>query len=321
LSIAEDDKTANLLTAAISWVKQTPPYNLARSIRRGGPKAHRTPARWLRRPHIAAGSRVCIFVLLARGGRLMPHSVGHARAWHDAGFDVVAVIIVDSLAVAVDTGTLDFASAVLLRENKGYDFGAWAAAIKMLGRPVRNYSLLATANDSVLGPANTFRQMIDRVDAMNADLIGLTESNEITYHYQSYLLFFKPLALRSRIFRHFWNNVRTGDRSYVIDNYELKLYGEFAESGLRTDLLYSLKGLPTFNPTLDAWRDLFEIGFPYLKVQLLRVNQLESSLNGWLALAEEHGFNAAQLQSHIAELRSTDASRWASDSYTAYGDR
>ena len=320
MTVGDDHTKSNLLSVAIGWVKQTPPYNLARSIRRGGPKAHRTPAKWLRRPHIATGARVCIFLLLARGGHLMPHSVDHARAWHDAGFEVVAVVIVDSLAAAVDTGPLDFANAVMLRENRGYDFGAWAAAIRRLGQSVRKYAMLVTANDSVFGPADSFPQMLERVDAMDADLIGLTESDENVYHYQSFVLFFKPLALRSPIFRQFWSNVRTGDRNYVIEHYELKLQGEFAKAGLRTEPVYPLKGITTVNPTLDAWRNLLGIGFPYFKVQLLRANQLDSSLDGWLALARKCRFDTGLLQQHIAELQSADASRWASDNYSAYGD-
>ncbi|AYJ86952.1 hypothetical protein D3Y57_14665 [Sphingomonas paeninsulae] len=192
------------LGAAIAWIKRTPPYNLARSIRRGGPPAHRAPAKWVRAPRIAAGSRVCIFVLLARGGRLMPHSVDHARAWHDAGFKVVTVIIVDSLMSPIDTAHLDFANAVLLRVNSGYDFGAWSASIRLLGRSVHRYSLLVTANDSVVGPSNRFAAMLERVDRMDADVIGLVESVEVTHHFLSFLLFFKPRALKSRLFRQFW---------------------------------------------------------------------------------------------------------------------
>jgi lipopolysaccharide biosynthesis protein len=244
----------------------------------------------------------------------MPHSVDHARAWHDAGFEVVTVVIVDSLTSPIDTEPLNFANAVLLRVNRGYDFGAWAATILRLGRSVRRYSLLVTVNDSVLGPSNGFAQMLERVDRVDADLIGLVESHENMHHFQSFILFFKPSALRSRIFREFWYSVRTGSRDYVIEHYERELRAKFVVAGMRAEVVYPLTCLATFNPTLGAWRDLLDLGFPYLKVQLLRANPLKVPLDDWLTFADKHGFNTARLSHHIAELQRQDHMRWASDS-------
>jgi hypothetical protein len=301
------------LRTAIDRIRRTPLYDLARSIRWGGPRAHRAPAKWVRAPRIPDGSRVCIFVLLVRSGRLMPHSVDHARAWHDAGFKVVIVVIVDSLTSPIDTAQLDFANAVLLRVNSGYDFGAWSATIRLLGRSVRRYALLVTANDSVLGPSNRFAAMLERVDRMDADVVGLVESVEVARHFQSFVLFFKPLALRSRVFRQFWGSIRTGNRDYVIDNYELKLRDRFIQAGLRVEAVHPVGSGPANNPTLHAWRELLSDGFPYIKIQLLRANPHNASLKGWLSTAEQQGFDPARLQRQLTELQLQDQQPWASN--------
>jgi lipopolysaccharide biosynthesis protein len=243
----------------------------------------------------------------------MPHSVDHARAWHDAGFKVVIVVIVDSLTSPIDTAQLDFANAVLLRVNSGYDFGAWSATIRLLGRSVRRYALLVTANDSVLGPSNRFAAMLERVDRMDADVVGLVESVEVARHFQSFVLFFKPLALRSRVFRQFWGSIRTGNRDYVIDNYELKLRDRFIQAGLRVEAVHPVGSGPANNPTLHAWRELLSDGFPYIKIQLLRANPHNASLKGWLSTAEQQGFDPARLQRQLTELQLQDQQPWASN--------
>lgn len=281
------------------------------SIRDGGPKAHRAPARWVRRPTIKPGARLCIFVVLARGGRLLPHSIDHARAWHDAGYDVVITVVVDSLDQSIDTTPVDFADGLLLRVNRGYDFGAWAATIRLIGRTLAESSILAIANDSVVGPSSSFGAMLYRVAGSGADLVGLVESKERAPHFQSFVLFFKQNALRSRVFRRFWNGVRSGEREYVVNNYEVTMRSRFEAAGLRTEPLHAAGDLLWFNPTINGWRALLDAGFPYLKVQLLRDNPHHSPLKNWREAAARSGFDLLRLEHQLEELERIGGSPWA----------
>lgn len=281
------------------------------SLLMGGPKAYRVPARWLRPPRLTADKPICLFVTLARGTRLLPHSVDHARAWHDAGFTLIVVVVVSSLDDAIDARPLDFADAVLLRVNRGYDFGAWATAIRMLGPTLYDHPMLAIANDSVLGPSSGFASVLERAARSDADLVGFVESNERARHLQSFALLYKPDALRSHAFRRFWGSVRSGGREYVVNNYEIKMRARFEAAGLKTEALHPVHGDRWYNPTISDWRALLSAGFPYLKIELLRDNPENSHLAGWRAHAAQHGFDLPQLDRQLAELEKLSPTRWA----------
>lgn len=277
--------------------------------REGGELAHRVPARWLRRARIEPGDRVCVFVAVARAGTLLPHSVDHAAAWQAAGYKVVLAIVVDALDDPIDTGGVDFAAGIMLRVNKGYDFGAWASVIRALGNGLATSAMLALANDSVLGPSDRFADMVARAQACDADLIGLVASDELRPHLQSFCLFFKPRALGARAFGRFWRGVRSGDRRYVIDQYETALAGLFEAAGLRTAAVFD-GGAGTGNATLSRWRQLIDAGFPYIKAQLLRDNPAEVDLTRWRSAAAAAGFDGQALDRQVAALRSAGPAPW-----------
>lgn len=277
----------------------------------GGPKAHRVPARWVRAPDLTASKPVCIFIALARDRRLLPHSVDLAHAWHEAGFSLVVVVVVSALDEPVDLTHFDFADAVLLRVNRGYDFGAWAAAIRLLEPILHEMPMLAIANDSVLGPSSNFAAVLEYAARSDADLIGLVESNELARHLQSFVLFFKAKAIRSQVFWRFWRSVRSGERQYVIDNYEIPLRGRFEAAGLRAEALFPIADGPWHNPTFITWRALVSAGFPFFKIELLRTAPWQVLLDGWRDHATSHGFDLGQIDRQLAELEKLSSFRWA----------
>lgn len=289
------------------------PWRVRELIRRARmrTRAHRIPARWVRRPPALAGRKVCVFVMLTQDGDLLPHSLDHALAWHAVGYAVVAVVVVPATNVPVDVAPLDFAAAVMVRSNRGYDFGGWAAAIRALGAKVPTYDMLVVTNDSVLGPANTFPAMVEHAEQADADLVGLVDSTEIALHLQSFTLFFKAGALRSAVFRRFWYAVVSGDRDLVITRYEVPMQAQFKATGLRTLALYPLLDSDTINRTLDRWTDLLDEGFPYLKVRLLRENPLGMDLTNWRDAAINAGFDLQRLERQIAALKAQDDREWA----------
>jgi hypothetical protein len=291
-------------------VKQTRAFQSIRATVKFGKMARKVPARWIAKPVIEREARLCLFVALARNNALMPHSIDHARAWSDAGYCVIIIVVVDNIGTSPDVSNLSFADGILLRNNIGFDFGAWAGALAMLGGVVSSLATLAIANDSVLGPSSKFVAMLDCVDRSNADVIGAAESLEIEQHFQSFLLFFKGGALRSRAFARFWSNIRSGDRDYVISRYELKVRTYFMSAGLRIEALHPANGRST-DPTLNHWRDLLGEGFPYLKVQMLRTNTFAHDLTDWASAAEKAGFDLTKLRHQIGTLQHNDWVEWA----------
>lgn len=253
--------------------------------------------RWLRKPVIGDQDRYCFFVTYAPHGVVPAHSLFHARSWSEQGFKVLVIVVVDNLRGYVAGPELDFADAVCVRANRGYDFGAWAAAIVRTPGLAR-LRLLALVNDSVYGPFRKFPAMLQRVESGGADVVGATESHQITYHLQSYMLFFRQTALRNPAFLKFWRGVKTGGREFVIWNYELKLTARMQQAGLRTEALFPVTR-EDCNPTLRYWRELVLNGFPFIKAQLLRDNPTGVDLSGWETIVSAEGFDPGIVQHHL----------------------
>jgi lipopolysaccharide biosynthesis protein len=260
------------------------------------PPVDRVPRRWAGAVPDCTGRRVCIFVTYARDGIVPEHARIHYRGWTAAGFDVVLVACLDRLDAGLRHGVDDVAG-LLLRANRGYDFGAWANAIVDL--PTLSAARLCViANDSVYGPLHDLATVADRMVATGADFVGLVGSTEHIDHYQSFLLAFTPRAMTGRFWR-FWRRVREGGREQVIEHYELRLLHRARRAGLKTAVLHG--GSSAANPTLSDWRALVADGFPYLKVQLLRDNPRQVPLTGWRTVMADHGYDPAIVDRHLGD--------------------
>lgn len=256
------------------------------------------PSRWVKRPSIRAGDEVCLFILFAPEGRICEHSLLLARGWRRAGFKLVVVVVADQLGAADAEPVLPLAHGVLVRQNRGYDFGAWAALINGLPE-VRQASLLVIANDSVFGPLDTFPAFVARLRGEDADVIGATESRQARRHFQSYCIGFRPRTLRSRAFRRFWRRVRTYPKKQVIRRYELRMLERLENAGLRCAALFPAGTVRGPNPTLNGWRGLIERGMPFLKIMLVRDGPEKRDIAGWPEALRDRGFDPAVVTRHL----------------------
>ncbi|WP_174284533.1 rhamnan synthesis F family protein [Sphingomonas bacterium] len=256
-----------------------------------------TKSRWLKRP-CGLARETCLFVTVATGGCVPEHALVHARAWQASGMSVILIVASDHLA-AIKEDDLQFADGILLRENRGYDFGAWADAIRQLGKSIASLDLLVIANDSVFGPFFGLDGVLADVRAVDGDVVGLTESHERTHHFQSFVLFFKSRALRSEAFRLFWRSVRQGDREWVIGCYEIRLRDRLSAAGLSTAVLYDTNQTDHRNPTLGRWRELVDRGFPYVKISLLRDNAYNVDLRGWDEAVRTTGYDISIIERYF----------------------
>lgn len=259
----------------------------------------RTWRRWIRRPGPLQDRSICILMTWGRDAHIAEHTRILAQGWAEAGFAVILIVARDDPATFDTTQDLNFCEAVLLRTNRGYDFGAWAAAIRDLPELI-DANLVVIANDSVLGPLEGFAAMIERVRANPAALVGAVRSCEIYPHLQSFLLFFKPAAHRHPIFARFWRSVRDGDRDWAIRRYELRLERLFKRAGVSTDALFPRASGQTPNPTLGGWRALLADGFPFIKLQLLRDVPDGVDITAWESELSERSYDPAIARRYLA---------------------
>lgn len=222
-----------------------------------------------------AAREVCLFVSHAARPVVKHHVQRHIRAFHDAGFDVLLVLNTPHAArdFTLDSGLTDLCRGVFVRENKGFDFGAWAhlAQTIHLGDAVERIVLV---NDSILGPLDTaaFDRMIDTIRHSPADVLGLTRSLAVRPHLQSFFLVFQHAALSRGLFGNVMQSVRNFQtKEAVIDIYETHLTRHLESKGLRCESVFPLlsEDIHSSNDTYFRWDELIRHGFPYVKVSLL----------------------------------------------------
>lgn len=217
----------------------------------------------------AIGGEHAIFVAYAATGMLHPFVRPFLRMLRDRGVAVSLVVNTDR-PVALDDDLLDLVASVVVRENKGYDFGAWAHMLRLEPK-LYAAECLYIINDSIVGPSNDtdFAAMMVKVRQKKADLLGLTETLERGWHVQSYFLRISAPLLQSYAFQLFVNSIAViADKDAIINAFEVPLARRVAEAGFTVDSVFKID--EARNPTLFAWNRLLAAGFPFVKHSLLR---------------------------------------------------
>jgi len=226
------------------------------------------------------GDEVALFITHSASGALKPHVPPYLAALKAQGVLVLLIAVTDR-PLNVPPAIHDLVDGVIIRENAGWDFAAWAHAIRLYPE-VYGAAALYLVNDSVAvsSEERRFADMLARVRASDADLVGLTESHEYRWHLQTYFLALKPRFLSAFRLHAFFADVRLlDDKDAVIRDYELRFAGMAEESGHRVETLFPSS--VALNPTLHGWRGLLAAGFPFMKVLPLRGVFDNVDLTGW----------------------------------------
>jgi GT2 family glycosyltransferase/glycosyltransferase involved in cell wall biosynthesis len=262
-----------------------------------------------------------VVVTHAPAGRLKPHVLPYMESLRANGVSVLLVAVVDR-PLELRPAEIDAATGIIVRDNAGYDFGAWAHALR-IEPALFGASLLILTNDSIVPSANSsaFRTMMDRLRESTADVVGLTSSHEYGWHISSYFMAMKPKALGSWAFQHFIRDIRNiNDKEEVIRTYEVPFAARMQASGLMVEALYT--GTFSANPTLFSWRELISQGFPFVKLLLLRrqfaesvdwpkpiKSALQDIREGWPEVLKKAGFDINLVQASIRAADFSDVPR------------
>jgi hypothetical protein len=190
----------------------------------------------------------------------------------EQGYSVVVVRASEDDA-PLDWSGLPAHSAVVVRKpNIGYDFGSWATAFEMFPE-IRAARYVITANDSLVGPFGSLEPMVRDFEDSFYDVWGSTWTTQFMPHLQSFLLGFRGGILDDPVLRHFWSGLPEQTiKSDIIHKYELGLnrllQGEGYVTGAWMD--YNLVVRYSQNPVILGWKRLVELGFPFVKRELVR---------------------------------------------------
>lgn len=225
---------------------------------------------------VGPSTEVAILVTHAPAGRLKPHVCPFMDRFNSSGIAVMLVVVTDR-PLELLPEEIEAASGIVVRENLGYDFGAWAHALR-IEPALYGVATLILTNDSIVpaGNEDAFGKMVERIRQSSADVVGLTASHEYGWHISSYFIALKPKALGSWTFQHFMRDIRyLDDKDKIIRTYEVPFAARMKAGGLQVEALYT--GRYSSNPTLFSWKELIQQGFPFIKLLLLRKQFLDSA--------------------------------------------
>lgn len=256
--------------------------------------------RALRLPSLTeAPGPACLFVAYAPDGRFFAHTLRYCADLRRQGFKLVLIAVTDRPDLdCLDPGQ-EVADALVVRENHGYDFAAWASVLRHMpelwGAPE-----LWFANDSVYHAAVPLAATIARARASVAEVVAMTQSAEIAPHFQSYFFLLKEPALRREATRRFWADVRAlADKNQVIRDYEVGQKAALEAGGLKVEALFPVPGGEGDNHLHQGWRALLAGGFPFVKAELLRDNPYGADLSAWRDTLAAHGFEVPEIAFHL----------------------
>ena len=165
---------------------------------------------------------------------------------------------------------------VLRKPNIGYDFGSWAMA-QAWDPSIPRAKHVILANDSLVGPFAPLREMLSGFEASKADVYGMTSTTQLGPHLQSYFLGFNDGVLSEGALWRFWRGIRDErDKDVVILRNEIGLGRLLRREGFSQDSAFPYWRVVEagLNPTIRGWHRLLELGFPFVKRQILRTPEV-----------------------------------------------
>ena len=187
-------------------------------------------------------------------------------------YDIVVVSTADGASpLEWPERTIPDRVTVLRRPNVGYDFGSWATALDRYPQIARAERVLLL-NDSLVGPFESMRPLLESFHSTRASAWGVTESSQSGRHLQSYALGFPTATLTDPEVQRFWRSVRVErTKPAVIWRNEIGLSRLLLRRGLPIEAAFSPDevGCRDLNPSINGWRRLLDLGFPFVKRELL----------------------------------------------------
>jgi lipopolysaccharide biosynthesis protein len=125
------------------------------------------------------------------------------------------------------------------------------------------------------------------------DITGITDSLQIRYHIQSYMMHFKNGSLNSDALRSFWLEVRSQDEKMdVIQAYELGLTSKAQSNGFYVGAIFPWNLVTDYweNPSIHGANRLLELGMPFVKREVIRslskkeLSQIKSKIGNLYSL-------------------------------------
>lgn len=188
--------------------------------------------------------RACVYAHFDRDGIVDEYVRYYLACLQDVvqhiEFVTVSELVDESLHALVSMGI-----HVTQRENLGYDFVSYRVGLGALD--LSSFDEVIICNDSVYGPLFDLKNIFLGMEADQCDFWGITESDEIATHLQSYFLVFRKPVLDDESFREFWQQVEVvSDKKAIIERYEVGLSQKLLSRGFSCSSVVKTAHQPLF---------------------------------------------------------------------------
>jgi lipopolysaccharide biosynthesis protein len=219
---------------------------------------------------------VCFFASYSYGNEIQEYVFYYLAELKKNNFDIV--FISSSPLRDIDIDRLKSVSSLIIeKSNYGLDFSSWYIGLKQL-KFGKKYSNVLLVNDSVFGPLYDLADTISIAEKSDVDMFGMTDSREISYHLQSYFLYFKSTIIKSSAWLKFWNDFKLiDDKQQIISDYEIGLSQFMLKNNFKlgafssyNELSKDLNIVVDCNQALAFYNELItRYNFPFFKRELL----------------------------------------------------
>lgn len=218
---------------------------------------------------VSAQSTWVVYFLFTPDGSFAPSHRFSLGRLKDAGQRVMVICATNAPSM-IPAEVAQFADAIYWKAVEGYDFSAYAIALREISRRSPHANVLVI-NDSVFGPFTDLGNMLVQPPW---ELTGFTASSQIENHLQSYAFVLQDVtkarmrALSTILFP--WTALSLA--SDVIAVQESR-FARIASHSMRVGAYWFAKKEDVLDPTLVRPVQLLSAGFPFLKRSLVGKHQ------------------------------------------------
>jgi glycosyltransferase involved in cell wall biosynthesis len=250
-------------------------------------------------------TRLCLFSHYDQGDIIDDYVVFYIKELSRL-YDVVFISTAEGLSSAEISKVDKYCIGVLVKENHGYDFGAWKSGLNYIAEVMQRYDYLLMCNDSVYGPFHDLESVVSTMEKAEFDVWSMSDNYEYHYHLQSYFVQYSKSAFNHSLFVDNWSNFKIfTDKQTLINKYEIGYLNALTKcSALKVGAYCSMTNKSYLNPLHYYWRDMISDGVPFLKVELLKKNPVNVDISDYESIIQNScsSYSLPLIKSHLSRV-------------------
>ena len=173
---------------------------------------------------------------------------------------VNTVVVANHRLTAEQISTLEGLSAkILVRNNKGLDFGAYRDGIQYLTRKGSKVTRLLLVNDSVYVFNHGLNEVIEELVSDRYPVVAAYENWELHYHFQSFCIAYSGEVFRDPKMIEFWNDyLPISIRRWCINQGEVRLSRALRKIASRYHIIYDINELVDALAKDEQWATILQ---------------------------------------------------------------